>query len=133
MEEFEFEHLKKSIWIRHLVSYVPGIVFPTDPKEIARLNIWTLSQEGKEYVEGRAPTDRTMQFTLHKDTGLVYQLANKDGWVYQEPCEIRLLIGNEHGPVRITIMPNGNEPISEHVMDVICAMEDIVDPRSNSS
>jgi hypothetical protein len=123
------EPYARGIHIRHALFYS---AVPTDPVQIARLNFWTLSQAqgggGKAFVEGTAPRDRTMQFTLHKETGLVHQLANEHGWVFQEPNEVIMIIGNEHGPVRMTFK-NDKIPhqISERLMDVLCAMEEYLE------
>jgi hypothetical protein len=106
----------------HYAQNISGLI----SKDIAALNIQTLNPWIAQLQE------RDFHFTLHKQSGLVRQISNSNihGRVFADSDDIVCLIGiaiDTNKPV----LECRTSPVEEHVMDVMCAMEDILNPQES--
>ncbi len=92
-------------------------------KDIAARNIQTLKPWIAQLQE------RDFHFTLNKETGFVRQISNSNahGRVFTDSDDVICLIGialDTKNPVLVC----ETSSVGEHVMDVMCSMEDIINP-----
>lgn len=102
--------------VRHTIEYTQDVSSWTAQK-IANMNLDILKQSGH--------FNHPMQFSVHKTTGFVRQIPNNEGWIYTDDADVkcRIVIASD---IRRPMIVCDESPLDPRVMDVICAMDDIV-------
>jgi hypothetical protein len=116
--------------VKYTVDYMRDIS-ALSVQEIASLNIAILGQskggEGRDCLVGLP--GHSFQFSLHKTTGFVRQIPNDLGWIFTDSDDVICKVAyaaDMHKPIIIC----DESPVNTRVLEVICAMEDIIQPTT---
>lgn len=97
--------------VKYTVEYTRAI---TSVQEIAALNVEVLRQYSYP-----------LNFSVHKTTGFVRQIPNRHGWIFTDSDDVKCSVVIASDTLKPIVVCDENS-VDAHVMDVICAMDELV-------